>query len=133
MKIKKTILVALVATLSIFGISSACLSQPTLAYVCTGGTIRDGDSVEFPSECNTPKTDKEVEPVLITVINFLVGLCGLIAIFVVVICGLQMALSQGDSAKVAKARKGIIFGIVGLIISLLAFAIVNLVLKNVLK
>ena len=39
--------------------------------------------------------------------------------------------SQGDSAKVAKGKNTLIYGVVGLIVALLAFAIVNFVLKSV--
>ena len=40
-------------------------------------------------------------------------------------------LSAGDSGKVKKAKDTILYGIIGLIIALLAFAIVNFVIAKV--
>ena len=39
--------------------------------------------------------------------------------------------SSGDSAKVKKAKDTIMYGVIGLVIALLAFAIVNFVLSSV--
>ena len=47
--------------------------------------------------------------------------------------GISFATSQGDSGKVAKARNTILYGVVGLVVALLAFAIVNFVLSSVFK
>ena len=48
---------------------------------------------------------------------------------IIIVGGVNYATSQGDPSKVTKGKKVLIGGIVGLIIVLLAFAIVNFVLK----
>lgn len=66
-----------------------------------------------------------------TIINVVVGVVGFVAVAMIVIGGISFATSQGDSAKTTKARNTILYGVVGLVVALLAFAIVNFVLTNV--
>jgi len=62
------------------------------------------------------------------IINTVIYAVGIIAVVMVIIGGINYALSQGDPGKVKKAKDTILYGIVGLVISLLAFAIVSFVL-----
>ena len=49
----------------------------------------------------------------------------------VILGGIQYSTSQGDAGKVKKAKDTIMYGIIGLVVAILAFAIVNFVLQNV--
>ena len=49
----------------------------------------------------------------------------------IIIGGIQYSTSAGDSGKVKKAKDTILYGIIGLVIALLAFAIVNFVLTQI--
>ena len=60
-----------------------------------------------------------------------IGVIGFIAVAMIVMGGISFATSQGDTSKVAKARNTILYGVVGLVVAILAFAIVNFVLANV--
>ncbi len=51
----------------------------------------------------------------------------LIALIVVIFSGIQMITSQGDTYKLASAKKRLFFGILGLIIVLGAFFIIRIV------
>lgn len=64
------------------------------------------------------------------VISF--GILGAIAVLVIVIASLQYVLSAGDSQKVAKAKDAIIYAVAGLVIAILAFAVIRFVLKGTL-
>lgn len=57
---------------------------------------------------------------------------GIAAVAVIVLGGVTYVTSQGDPGKVKKGRDTIIYGLVGLVVALLAFAIVTFVL-NALK
>ena len=61
--------------------------------------------------------------------NIINGVMMVVAVIVIIVGGVNYATSQGDPSKVTKGTKVLIGGIVGLIIVLLAFAIVNFVLK----
>ncbi len=66
-----------------------------------------------------------------TVINVAIGIIGLLAVIMIIVGGFQYTTSAGDSGKVTKAKNTIMYGVIGLVIALLAYAIVNFVLKSV--
>ena len=51
----------------------------------------------------------------------------ILAVFFVMYGGIQWITSQGDKTKIAAARAKITYAIVGLIVSLLAFFIINII------
>ena len=63
--------------------------------------------------------------------NTILLIVGLISGIMLVYGGLRYILSGGDSKKVTDAKNTVLYAIIGLIISLLAFAIVNFVLNSV--
>ena len=63
--------------------------------------------------------------------NTILLVVGLISVIMLVYGGLRYILSGGDSKKVTDAKNTVLYAIIGLIISLLAFAIVNFVLNSV--
>ncbi|MBQ1298638.1 hypothetical protein IIY24_02270 [Candidatus Saccharibacteria bacterium] len=69
---------------------------------------------------------------IINIINAVIGILGLVCVIVIILGGVQYMTSTGESSKVKKAKDTILYGVIGLIICVLAFAIVNFVIKNVL-
>ena len=53
---------------------------------------------------------------------------GVVAVIFIIVGGVNYMTSQGDPSKITKGKKIMITGIVGLIICVIAFAIVNFVL-----
>ena len=66
-----------------------------------------------------------------TILGFFFGLAGAIALLIITIAGFQYTLSRGDSAGIKKAKETIIYAIVGLIIAMSGFAIVQFVFERV--
>lgn len=77
--------------------------------------------------CDTDQTAPKVVEYLI---NAVISVLGIVAVVVIVVGGQRYIVSQGDANKVAAARGMVIYGVVGLVIALLAFAIVNFVLSS---
>ena len=65
------------------------------------------------------------------VLNWVFGVIGIVAVIMIIIGGFNMMISSGDPGKVKKGKDTILYGIIGLVISLLAFAIVNFVLNGI--
>ena len=65
-----------------------------------------------------------------TILSAALGLIAVVAVIVVIIGGISIAVSQGDPAKVKKGRMAITYGLIGMAVALLAFAIVQIVLTN---
>lgn len=124
-----------------------CLSSsPAMAATpvdCPPGSVWDGHESEVDgsgnlkitqtAQCNMPldKTENNLMPTVQNIINVVIGVIGVIAVAVVIIGGIYYVISQGEAAKIAKAKNTILYGIVGLIVALLAYAIVNFILKSV--
>lgn len=64
--------------------------------------------------------------------NTVLYVVGIISVIMLIYGGLRYILSGGDSKKVTDAKNTILYAIIGLIISILAYAIVNFVINNTL-
>lgn len=62
------------------------------------------------------------------IIQAVIGLVGIIAVIVIIIAGIFYATSQGDAGKISRAKSAILFAAIGLVVSLLSFAIVSFIL-----
>lgn len=90
-----------------------------LIYIAAGTAISPGD---------LPKgtTDAQVQAILTTVF----GISGAIALLIIVVSGFRYILSAGEPEKAAKAKNGIIYALVGLVLVITAQAAVTLVAKG---
>ena len=77
-----------------------------------------------------PGQPTELMPVVNLIINIVIGIIGLVAVAMVIYGGLRYTTSAGDSGKVTSAKNTILYGIIGLIVAVLAFAIVNFVITG---
>ena len=66
------------------------------------------------------------------IINAFIGALGIVAVIIIIIGGINYMTSSGDAAKVKKAKDTILYGVIGLVICVLAFAIVNFIAGNLL-
>ncbi len=67
------------------------------------------------------------------ILNWIFGIIGIVAVVMIIIGGFNMMISSGDPGKVKKGKDTILYGIIGLVIALLAFAIVNFVITGIFK
>lgn len=63
-------------------------------------------------------------------INILLYLVGVISLIVVVVGALRYVLSGGNPQATSAAKDTILYAVIGLVVALLAYAIVNFVLSN---
>lgn len=61
-------------------------------------------------------------------VNALLFVVGTLSVVMIIIAGIQYTASSGDSARVTHAKNTLTYSIVGLVVSFLAYAIVNWVL-----
>ena len=71
------------------------------------------------------------EGVFTKVSNTLLLVIGLISVVMLIYGGFRYIISGGDNKKVTDAKNTILYAIIGLIISLLAYAIVNFVIAAI--
>lgn len=122
--------------LAIFSLMGAISLPPSsvMAITCPEGTVGAGKVRNSLAECDITIDKNEANKVsnrIGSAISLALSMMGVATVVVIVIGGIQYITSQGDAGKTVKARNTILYGIVGLVICLLAYAIVNFVLTGV--
>lgn len=127
---KKLVLNMVAAVLTIVGLGAVATMAPVSAATMY---CPDGTPTTDLTTCNGltgGNNENNLMSTLNTIINVIVGIVGFLAVVMIIMGGISFATSQGDTGKTTKARNTILYGVVGLVVSLLAFAIVNFVLNN---
>jgi len=63
--------------------------------------------------------------------NIIVFITGAISVLMIIIGGLRYVTSGGDQGGITGAKNTILYAVIGLIVSVMAYAIVNFVLTNI--
>lgn len=66
-------------------------------------------------------------------VNIMLFAIGILAVIMIIWGGIRYVLSGGDSGAVSSAKKTILYAVVGLIVAILAYAIVNFVITTIAK
>lgn len=77
------------------------------------------------SDANQDDLKKNIQ----TVVNVLLFILGAIAVIVIIIGGIRYTTSNGDPGQTKAAKDTILYAVVGLIVAILAYAIVSFVLN----
>ncbi len=133
----KSIALALVAMFA--GLGAIFAYQPAYAACtcekdATGKYVASDDCSEAEKGICASNTGgpEDINVTVKNIINAILYIIGLLAVVMVIIGGVQYTTSGGDSAAVTKAKNTILYGIVGLAIAILAYAIVNFVIGKLL-
>ena len=76
-------------------------------------------------------TTDQLPNVVINILNAVIGVAGLVAVIFIIYGGVQYMTSSGDAGKIKKAKDTILYAVIGLIVCILAAAIVNFVINKV--
>ena len=68
-----------------------------------------------------------------TILSQVIAVLGLVCVVVMIIGGVTYMTSSGDAGKVKKGKDTILYGLIGLVICVLAFALVNWVIGSILE
>ncbi len=100
-----------------------------------GGEESSGGSTATQNAKNgvenvNPGAETDLNKMIATILNVIFGVIGIVAVIYIILGGIHYTTSEGDSQKTQKAKSTIMYGIIGLVVVLLAFAIVNFVLNG---
>lgn len=68
-----------------------------------------------------------------TVINVLLFVIAAVAVIMIILGGIKYVLSNGDSSQITSAKNTILYAVIGLVVALLSYAIVNFVVNQFAK
>lgn len=66
-----------------------------------------------------------------TILTIFWAVAGAVSLLIITISGFRFVISRGEPQNVAKAKNAIIYAVIGLVISIMATAIVGFVFRNV--
>lgn len=118
------------AYLSVFGAASASLLTifASPAAFAFDRSIQDGAEA---ARGNDQAVDLfGASGIFTTITNVLLFIVGAISVIMIVIGGLRYVLSGGNSSNITAAKNTILYAIVGLVIAILAYAIINFVIGS---
>ncbi|NVP17203.1 hypothetical protein HUU51_00625 [Candidatus Gracilibacteria bacterium] len=81
------------------------------------------------NNCATVNQISGISDIIIKVINWLNGFVGIAVILMIIYAGVQVLFSAGDEEKLAKAKKAIIYIIIGIAILILNYFILSFLIK----
>ncbi|MDO4871204.1 MAG: pilin [Candidatus Saccharibacteria bacterium] len=136
MKKLKAILVSLPVTSLVFGgVLLATVATTVLqsqSVFAQGTTVKDGISggASTAKGDNQPDNLEGQQGIFKKVTDVLLFLAGAVAVIVLIIGGIRYVISSGDSGQVQSAKNTILYAVVGLVVVIMAYAIVNFVVNQ---
>lgn len=106
--------------------ASALIGTSTKEEACKGVEVSNSASDDCGDEAAN-----NTQTIIKRVIDILTIVGGIIAVIVIIVNGIRLTLSSGDSSRVNTARTGIIMAIVGLIVIAIAQALVKFIINKV--
>ncbi|MBR2994445.1 hypothetical protein IKF32_00805 [Candidatus Saccharibacteria bacterium] len=105
--------------------SSLLTAIPVFAE-CSADVCNGNYPESVKAACGCTSSGSDALPTVITaILNSIIGVAGLVAVIYIIIGGINYMTSAGDTSKVEKAKKTILYAVIGLVICVLAFGIVN--------
>ena len=102
----------------------ATLAFDPIGQVCSGAGSKN-------AICQQKPTEDPVVRIIRVAILIMSILVGIFAVIMIIIGGLTMVTSAGNSEKVSKARARVIYSLVALVIAALAWTIVTFVINRI--
>jgi hypothetical protein len=106
----------------VFGVGSV-LSPSTAGAINVFPSACDGNSTS--QVCKS--TGDSLSTFIQTVVNTLLFVIGSVAVMTIIIAGIRYITSHGDSGAVEIAKNTLFYAIIGLVVAISAYAIVNFV------
>ena len=118
-KVKSLLVIGSFTSLSIFLMSSLPVVASSKDQILNGYNDAGGNTASVTS----------MSSVIGKVINTMLFIVGVLAVAMIIYSGIRYITAHGDKSQVESAKNTLIYSVVGLIVAILAYAIVNWVLN----
>lgn len=128
--IKKSLQGLLIIPALALGVALVAPMLQSSAYAATNGnlTLQGGaDSSKGTNQQTNLFGDNGVFKIITNVLLFIIGA---ISVIMLIIGGIRYVVSGGDSGAVTSAKNTILYAIIGIIVAILAYALVNFVIGS---
>lgn len=126
----------IVALLFISHLCIPILNIAPIAFAAAGGSASSGGSVFQGGGLQTGideaknitgVSQRELRPFIVNAITTVVNILGLLAAASIIICGMILIFSFGEETTKDKAKKGVLYSAIGLLVILFAKALVTFI------
>ena len=119
-------------------ILAGLLVVPTVALAVAPAASAEGDftlkgGVSSAQGTGVDQVSTDPESLVKQFVNIFLFAVGALSVIMLIWGGIRYVLSGGDSGAVSSAKKTILYAVVGLIVAILAYAIVNFVITTIAK
>lgn len=121
-------ILTIIPVLSLVGALSFA-AAPVLAAPCGSPSECINQGATGAGGGGTTSTDPAV--IIKNIVNILLYIIGAVSVVMIVIGGFKYVVSNGDAAQVKSAKDTIFYAVIGIIVAVLAYAIVNFVISNI--
>lgn len=125
---KKSINIILAGVLAIPVLALGVSLFAPLAQQASATPATDAISGGASKALATGQTTTEVSDVFLTITNALLFLIGAVSVVMLVVGGFRYTTSGGDSSVITAAKNTILYSVIGLVVAIAAYAIVNFVI-----
>lgn len=94
------------------------------------GTGTGTSSGGSDSLCGTDQDSSALPGLMKNVINTALVVLGMIAVVMIVVGGIRYTTSNGDAQQIKSAKDTIMYSVIGVVVAIMAYAIVNFVLAS---
>lgn len=125
MKMKRNMTLASIAVfIGLFG--AAVFTSPSVGAIDVYGGCK---GVNDSAVCSSTKDSLSsmIRPITTTMLYII----GAIAVIMIIIGGIMYTISSGDPGKTKKAKDTILYSVIGLVVAIMAYGIVEFVLDRV--
>ena len=91
-----------------------------------GTTTGAGSGSSQSSICGAAASDEALD-IVKNIISTLLFVLGIVAVIMIIIGGIRYATSNGDSSQLKAAKDTILYAVIGLVVAIMSFAIVQFV------
>ncbi len=132
-KIKRIISSSIV----LLGLIVTPIAVPTVTYAAAIDAqqqVCEGSGGKWAGgTCTGNSKQDNLTPIITTIVNVLIFIVATLAVIMIIVGALRYVTSAGNATSVKSAKDTILYSVVGLVIAILAYAIVNFVIKAFVK
>ena len=112
--------------------ASGIMASPLVPSVTTVDAINPAEQAQtgVKKAGGGGRSNNNLSGLIKKVVNILLFLIGAVAVIMIIIGGIRYTISNGEGAQVTGAKNTILYAVIGLVVALLAYAIVNFVLDQ---
>lgn len=133
--IKKLVLGTGICSVVIVGMvapSASALSTSQLSQTFAVGVSAQDQVKKGIDNAGGTVNNFNIGTAITNIINIMLYALGAIAVIMIVVGGIRYTTSNGDSNGIQSAKNTILYAVAGLVVAILAYAIVNFVVSNLL-